>query len=57
MSKTKKGFDSVELMRSLRECISKEIEGMTYEEEREWLDSRPLDDPFERKVTHDRGEE
>lgn len=46
MPETKKRFDSVELMRSLRDEISKKIEGMTFEEERKWLDSQELDDPF-----------
>lgn len=46
MNKTKKRFDSVEMMRTLRDAISGEIEGMSYEEERKWLDSQKLEDPF-----------
>lgn len=46
MPDAKKSFDSVEMMRSLRSAISNKIENMTYEEERNWLDSQPLNDPF-----------
>ena len=35
-SKTKK-FDSVKMMRDIREKISKDIEGMTLEEEKKYL--------------------
>jgi len=33
----KKEFDAVEMMRSIREKISKEIKGMTFEQEKEYL--------------------
>lgn len=46
MSNTKKPFDSVEMMRSIRDSISSKIEGMTLEEELEWLASQPLNDPL-----------
>jgi hypothetical protein len=46
MSKTEKKFDTVALMRSAREKISAEIEGMTLEEELKWLASQDLQDPF-----------
>lgn len=46
MSKTEKKFDTVALMRSARERISAEIEGMTLEEELKWLASQDLQDPF-----------
>ena len=46
MSKIEKKFDTVALMRSARERISAEIEGMTLEEELEWLASQDLQDPF-----------
>ena len=46
MGKKKKKFDSVEMMRSLRANLSVQIEGMTREEERDWLASQELKDPF-----------
>lgn len=42
MSKTGKEPDSVAMMRSVRDKISAEIEGMTLEEELVWLASREL---------------
>jgi hypothetical protein len=33
----RKGFDSVKLMREIRNRISKDIQGMTLEEEKEYL--------------------
>ena len=36
----KKEFDAVEMMRSIREKISKEIQGMTFEQEKEYLKKR-----------------
>jgi hypothetical protein len=38
--KTKKEFDTVDAMRSIREKISKEIQGMTFEQEKEYLKKR-----------------
>jgi hypothetical protein len=46
MSKSEKKFDAVAMMRSIRDKISAEIEGMTLEEELMWLASRELKDPF-----------
>lgn len=46
MSRTEKSFDAVAMMRSARARISAEIEGMTLEEELEWLASQELEDPF-----------
>ena len=46
MKKKKKKFDSVEMMRSIRAKLSVRIEGMTREEERDWLASQELKDPF-----------
>ena len=46
MSSTKKKFDAVEMMRSIREELSSRIEGMTLEEELDWLASQDLKDPF-----------
>ena len=46
MTRAKKDFDAVEMMRSIRDQISAKIEGMTLEEELAWLASRELNDPF-----------
>ena len=46
MSRTEKRFDAVAMMRSVRDRISAEIEGMTLEEELAWLASQDLQDPF-----------
>lgn len=50
MNKTEKKFDAVAMMRSIRDKVSAEIEGMTLEEELAWLASRELDDPFLRSL-------
>jgi hypothetical protein len=50
MSKTEKSFDAVAMMRSARDRISAEIEGMTLEEELKWLASQDLQDPFLRRL-------
>ncbi len=50
MSSTKKKFDAVEMMRSIRDRVSAQIEGMTLEEELEWLASQELVDPFLRRL-------
>jgi len=50
MSRTEKSFDSVAMMRSIRDKISAEIEGMTLEQELEWLASQELPDPFLRRL-------
>ena len=46
MSRTEKKFDAVAMMRSIRDRISAHIDGMTLEEELEWLASQDLKDPF-----------
>ena len=46
MSETEKKFDAVAMMRSARDKISAEIEGMTLEEELKWLASQEVHDPF-----------
>ncbi|MES1245418.1 MAG: hypothetical protein ABUT39_27690 [Acidobacteriota bacterium] len=46
MNKAEKSFDAVAMMRSARDRISAEIEGMTLEEELKWLASQDLHDPF-----------
>ena len=50
MSKTEKKFDAVAMMRSARDRISSEIEGMTLEEELKWLASQEVDDPFLKRL-------
>jgi hypothetical protein len=49
MSSTKKKFDAVEMMRSIGEKLSAQIEGMMLEEELQWLASQDLEDPFLRR--------
>jgi hypothetical protein len=46
MNKLKKKFDAVNTMRLIRDEISREIEGMTLEEECQWLATRKISDPF-----------
>lgn len=46
MSNSKKNFDAVAMMRSIRDEISIEIDGMTLEEEREWMATREIQDSF-----------
>ena len=46
MNRTKKQFDAVEMMRSIRNKLSEQIEGMTLEEELAWLASQDLKDPL-----------
>lgn len=46
MTNEKKKFDSIEMMRSIRAKLSVQIEGMTREEELDWLASQELKDPF-----------
>ena len=50
MSKTEKKFDAVAMMRSARDRISAEIEGMTLDEELAWLASQELKDPFLKRL-------
>jgi hypothetical protein len=50
MSKTEKKFDAVAMMRSIRDRISAEIEGMTLEEELAWLATQELKDPFLKRL-------
>jgi hypothetical protein len=46
MNRTEKQFDAVEMMRSIRNKLSEQIEGMTLEEELAWLASQDLKDPL-----------
>ena len=50
MSKTEKKFDAVAMMRAARDKISAEIEGMTLEEQLEWLASQEIQDPFLKRL-------
>lgn len=50
MNKDEKEFDAVAMMRSARDRISAEIEGMSLEEELKWLASQEVDDPFLRRL-------
>lgn len=50
MSSTRKKFDAVEMMRSIRDKLSAQIESMTLEEELEWLASQELKDPLLRRL-------
>lgn len=50
MSRTEKKFDAVGMMRSIRDKLSAEFEGMTLEEEVAWLASQELRDPFLRRL-------
>jgi hypothetical protein len=45
-ARTEKRFDAVAMMRSLRDGISAQIEGMTLQEELAWLAAQELRDPF-----------
>jgi hypothetical protein len=50
MSRREKTFDAVAMMRSIRERISAEIQGMTLEQELEWLASQDIQDPFLKRL-------
>jgi hypothetical protein len=50
MSSTRKKFDAVEMMRSIRDELSALFEGMTLEEELERLTLQDLEDPFLRRL-------
>lgn len=50
MSEPERTFDAVAMMRSARDKISAEIEGMTLEEELTWLASQEIEDPLLRRL-------
>ncbi len=50
MSRTEKKFDAVAMMRTARDKISAEIEGMTLQEELKWLASQEVHDPFLKRL-------
>ena len=43
-------YNSVAMMRSARDRMSAQIEGMTLEEELEWLASQEIADPFLKRL-------
>jgi len=43
-------LDAVAMMRSIRDKLSAQIQGMTLEEELRWLGSQELKDPFLRRL-------
>jgi hypothetical protein len=49
MSKTK-NFNAVAMMRSIRERVSSDIEGMTLEQELQWLAFQEIMDPYLRQL-------
>lgn len=40
MATNKKSFDAVQMMRSIRNTLSEQIKGMTFEEERDYIRKR-----------------
>ena len=50
MSRTEKKFDAGAMMRSIRERVSAQIDGMTLEEELAWLASQELKDPLLKRL-------
>lgn len=50
MRKAEKNFDVVALMRSARDRISADMEGVTLEEELTWLASQDRQDPFSQRL-------
>jgi hypothetical protein len=50
MRRSEKKFDAVAMMRSIRDRVSAKIEGMTLEEELEWLAAQKLEDPFLKRL-------
>ena len=54
-TKIKKAFDAVDMMRSIREKISKEIQGMTFEQEKEYLKKRTEKYRAVKRASHQQG--
>lgn len=50
MNEHEKSFDAVAMMRDARDRISREIEGMSFDEELAWLESQDIQDPFLRRL-------
>lgn len=55
MRNSKKKLDAVEMMRSIRDRLSAQIEGMTLEEELRWLAAQELKDPFLQRLREKAG--
>ncbi len=50
MNKVRKRFDANAAMRSIRDKVSTEIEGLTLEQEVAWLASQELADPYLKRL-------
>ena len=50
MIKVAKSFDANAVMRSIRDKVSTEIEGLTLEQEVAWLSSQELADPYLKRL-------
>jgi hypothetical protein len=50
MIKSKKDFDAVLMMRTIREELSRKINGMTLDEEITWLMTSEIKDPFLKRL-------
>jgi len=50
MKNPDENLDAVAIMRSIRDKLSAQIQGMTLEEELRWLGSQELKDPFLRRL-------
>ncbi len=50
MNKVQKSFDANAVMRSIRDKVSTEIEGLTLEQEVAWLASQELTDPYLKRL-------
>jgi hypothetical protein len=46
MTKVEKSFDANAVMRSIRDKVSNEIEGLTLEQELAWFASQEFSDPY-----------
>jgi hypothetical protein len=57
MSQGEKKFGAIAMMRSIRDRLSAEIEGMTLEEELEWLASQEVEDPFLKRLRDRAGQQ
>ncbi len=50
MTKVEKSFDANALMRSIRDRVSTEIEGLTLEQELVWFASQQFSDPYLKRL-------
>lgn len=56
MAAIKKSFDAVQMMRSIRDTLSEQIKGMTFEEERDYIRKRLREENAEGISGTDTGE-